>query len=230
MPTTLHYIYDPLCAWCYGAAPLIKAARALMSVRAHAGGMMMGSQRQKITPQLREFVNQHDAQIAKLSGQPFGPGYVEGLLSDNSAVLDSEPPIAAILAAEQLSGRGLDMLAALQTAHYVEGKRIADLSTLIELATQLGLGAEAFNTALEAEFGASVQSHIREARDLMARVGARGFPTLVLEQDEELTTIDLSPFMGRPEVFRDWLLLQSGQSGISGEASSLACGIEGCAT
>ena len=25
--TTLHYIYDPLCGWCYGAAPLVEAAR-----------------------------------------------------------------------------------------------------------------------------------------------------------------------------------------------------------
>lgn len=22
----LHYIYDPLCGWCYGAAPLVRAA------------------------------------------------------------------------------------------------------------------------------------------------------------------------------------------------------------
>ena len=25
----LHYIYDPLCGWCYGAAPLVEAARAV---------------------------------------------------------------------------------------------------------------------------------------------------------------------------------------------------------
>jgi putative protein-disulfide isomerase len=25
--TTLHYIFDPLCGWCYGAAPLVAAAR-----------------------------------------------------------------------------------------------------------------------------------------------------------------------------------------------------------
>ncbi|MEG1327174.1 MAG: DsbA family protein, partial [Janthinobacterium sp.] len=28
MPT-LHYIFDPLCGWCYGAAPLVEAARAV---------------------------------------------------------------------------------------------------------------------------------------------------------------------------------------------------------
>ena len=24
----LHYIYDPLCGWCYGAKPLVQAAQA----------------------------------------------------------------------------------------------------------------------------------------------------------------------------------------------------------
>ncbi|MEQ9946401.1 DsbA family protein [Pectobacterium aroidearum] len=228
MTTTLHYIHDPLCGWCYGAAPLIKAAREVLPVHAHGGGMMAGSKRQKVTPQLREFVKQHDTHIAKISGQPFGKSYVDGLLCDSSAVLDSEPPIAAILAAEQLTGRGLDMLAALQTAHYVEGKRIADRAPLIELATQLGLGVDAFATALEAQRGASVQTHIRQTRELMARVGARGFPTLVLEHGEGLTRVDLSPFMGRPVVFRDWLRLQSNQADTASDASPLACDIDGC--
>ena len=30
---TLHYIYDPLCGWCYGSAPLVKAAREIGGLR-----------------------------------------------------------------------------------------------------------------------------------------------------------------------------------------------------
>ena len=99
---TLHYIHDPLCGWCYGAAPLVKAARALVAVEAHAGGMMAGSRRQPVTAQLREFVTPHDREIAQQSGQPFGSAYFEGLLKDTTAIFDSEPPIAAMLAAESV--------------------------------------------------------------------------------------------------------------------------------
>jgi len=88
MTKTLHYFYDPLCGWCYGAAPLIKAAREILSVRPHGGGMMTGARRQTITPQLRAYVNQHDERIAQLSGQHFGAGYVDGLLNANGTVLD----------------------------------------------------------------------------------------------------------------------------------------------
>src|SRR5690349_8992585 len=130
----LHYIYDPLCGWCYGAAPLVKLARTLLPVRAHGGGMMSGSRAQRMTPQLRDYVIPHDRRIAQISGQPFGMAYFDGLLRDTSAVFDSTPPIAAMLAAEKLAGNGLDLIARLQKAHYVEGRRIAENNVLIEMA------------------------------------------------------------------------------------------------
>lgn len=41
---TLHYIFDPLCGWCYGAAPLVEAARTVpgLAVAFHGGGMLAG--------------------------------------------------------------------------------------------------------------------------------------------------------------------------------------------
>lgn len=78
--TILHYIYDPLCGWCYGATSLVHAAREVMPVRAHGGGMMTGSRRQQVSPQLRDYVIAHDRKIAQLTGQSFGDAYFEGLL------------------------------------------------------------------------------------------------------------------------------------------------------
>ncbi len=127
MPATvLHYIYDPLCGWCYGAAPLIRAARDVLPVLAHAGGMMAGASRQTVSATLRNYVMPHDRRIAALTGQQFGDAYFNGLLHDQGALFDSEPPISAVLAAESLAGRGLDLLARIQIAHYVEGRRIAE--------------------------------------------------------------------------------------------------------
>jgi putative protein-disulfide isomerase len=201
----LHYLYDPLCGWCYGAAPLVQAARRVLPVQAHAGGMMTGSRRQRVSPQLRDYVMPHDRRIGQLTGQPFGADYLDGLLRDTTAIFDSEPPIAAVLAAERLAGRGLDMLSRLQTAHYVEGRRIADTSVLVEQAAAIGLDAAAFAAALDEIEGAGVQAHIAESRSLMQRVGASGFPTFVLERDGRFTTLDASAFFGRPEGFAEEL-------------------------
>ncbi len=207
--STLHYIYDPLCGWCYGAAPLVKAARELLPVQLHAGGMMAGAARRPVTPDLRAFVMPHDRRIAQLTGQPFGAAYAEGLLCDTSAVLDSGPPIAAVLAADAIAGRGLDMLARLQTAHYVEGRRIADDDVLEQLATELGLEPMAFAKALRAPAGDGVTAHVSETRALMRRLHAQGFPTLAIECDGAYEVVDLGPFLGRPAQWSAWLREQA---------------------
>ncbi|KQW55343.1 DsbA family protein [Variovorax sp. Root411] len=202
---TLHYIFDPLCGWCYAAAPLVDAARSVpgLQVAFHGGGMMTGANRRAITPQWREYVMPHDRRIAEMTGQPFGEGYFEGLLRDTGAVMDSEPPITAILAAESLrTGGGLDMVHRLQRAHYVEGGRIADAQVLKAVAAELGFDAEAFASAFERLAGEATAQHIAESRQLLQRVGGQGFPTFLLTRaDGSASRIDIGPWLGRAE---DW--------------------------
>lgn len=112
---------------------------------------------------------QHDARIAELTGQNFGDAYFNGLLRDTTAVFDSEPTIAAMLAAEQIAGRGLDMIGQLQIAHYVEGRRFTDRAVLLAMAETIGLDPAAFANALDRHLGEAVQTHIGETRQLMAQ-------------------------------------------------------------
>lgn len=220
----LHYIYDPLCGWCYGAKPLVQAAQGVLPVNAHGGGMMSGANRQTVSPQLRNYVMPHDRRIAEYTGQPFGEAYFEGLLRDETAVFDSTPPIAAVLAAEQVAGRGLELLGLLQTAHYVEGRRIADKAVLLALGKDIGLESQAFQQAFEA---AETDHHIRETRALLAKVGGQGFPTFVLEQKGQFTVVDIGPWLGKPQAFAQWL-----SQSLHAQAPSTsvqACGLDGCA-
>ena len=219
----LHYIYDPLCGWCYGAKPLVQAAQAVLPVIAHGGGMMTGAHRQKVSPQLRNYVMPHDRRIAEYSGQPFGEAYFEGLLRDHSAVFDSAPPIAAVLAAEKMAGRGLELLGRLQSAHYVEGRRIADESVLFELAHGMGLGRQAFESAFRA---ADTDGHISNSRALLAKVGGQGFPTLALERNGQFTLIDIGPWLGKAQAFAQWLSQSLPDQDSS--RSAAVCGLEGC--
>ena len=228
--TTLHYLHDPLCGWCYGAAPLLKAARELLPVQAHGGGMMAGPARRPVSPALRSFVLPHDRRIAQATGQLFGEAYTDGLLRDPSAVLDSAPPIAAMLAAQALAGRGLDLLARLQTAHYVEGRRIADRAVLEDLAQEIGLDRDAFAQALREADGEPVQAHIAATRALMRRVGAQGFPTFVLERAGDWSVVDIGPFLGQPAAWVEWLRGHvAGEPSAAPDAVALHCGTDGCA-
>ncbi|MCW8276163.1 DsbA family protein [Pseudomonas sp. PCH199] len=219
----LHYIYDPLCGWCYGAEPLVRAAQAVLPVIAHGGGMMSGANRQSVTPQLRDYVMPHDRRIAEYTAQPFGMAYFEGLLRDHTAVFDSVPPITAVLAAEQMAGRGLELLGRLQSAHYVEGRRIADEAVLFELAHGIGLQPQAFETAFNA---VDTEAHIKDSRALLSKIGGQGFPTFALEHSGRFTLIDIGPWLGKPRDFAVWL--SQSTSTQTSPATVPTCGLDGC--
>jgi putative protein-disulfide isomerase len=225
----LHYIYDPLCGWCYAAAPLVEAARSIVTVRLHGGGMMAGVNRRRVTSQFRSLVTQHDQRIAQISGQEFGDGYIVGLLHDTSVVLDSEPPISAVLAADQIGSMGLDMLARLQIAHYVEGRRIADRAVLLHMAAEIGFEARTFEKTLAQVEGEATQSHISKSRGFLERLGSQGFPTFALEADGRLNVIDISAHFGHPLQWQAWLSTQVNEpapSSVGSKSFSTAEGVE----
>jgi putative protein-disulfide isomerase len=227
----LHYIYDPLCGWCYGAEPLLTAARAIeaLQLELHGGGMMAGINRQPVSEALRNYVMPHDHRIAAMTGQPFGQDYFEGLLRDHGACFDSEPPITAILASEALAGRAADMLARIQRAHYVEGQRIADIEVLIRLAAEIGLDAAAFVAEFSHQNGSLTQAHIAASRNLLSRVGGRGFPTFALECGGRFMPLDVGAYLGRPEAWRDRLQQALASSAVSDPNGAFGCAADGCA-
>lgn len=202
-PTILHYIYDPLCGWCYGAEGLVAAAATVggLELRLHAGGLW--PQPTNLPEEMRRYIREADSRIAAMSGQPFGEAYLSGLLEDPALVLHSRPTIAAVLAAQSLdAGQALQMLRAIQHAHYERGRRVVEPEVLADLAAECGLDREAFAAALAA---VPVDAHIDETRRLMSRIGAGGFPTFVLEAAGAWLAVPHQRYPGDPGGFRNWL-------------------------
>ena len=126
------------------------------------------------------------------------------LLNDPTAWLDSEPTIAAMLAADRLAGRGLDLLARIQQAHYMEGRQVARPSVLRWLAEELGLDGEAFGRELLTCMGDATRAHVEASRALLARLGRRGYPTLALARDDDWRVVDVGPYLGRLALSDLW--------------------------
>ncbi|TNH43506.1 DsbA family protein [Photorhabdus luminescens] len=205
---TLHYIYDPLCGWCYGVSSLIQAAKEVANVKIelHGGGMLTGDNRRQIDSTWRDYVLSQDKRIASLTGQTFSEQYV-ALLNDKSLIMDSLPPISAILAAEKLAGKGVDMLLAVQKAHYVRGLKISKTETLLNLANELQLDSELFQQELTLNNESESRQHIRKSRELLAAVSGSGFPTFILENNRnELSIISLDKYLGQPKRWQDALI------------------------
>lgn len=203
----LHYIYDPLCGWCYGAAPLLEVARQLpgIAIELHAGGLWLGSRRQAMGTALRDYVRPHDERIQTLTGQPFGDRYFHELLLDQSLQLDSEPPIRAILAVVASGGDGLQMLTRIQQSHYRDGDWIGELHPLAALAAEQDIDEQRFEQNYHS---VALDSHLAESQRLLQRLGARGYPTLALERSGRLMPLTVSDFFGNPDGFYQYLLSQ----------------------
>ncbi|MFJ5365130.1 DsbA family protein [Pectobacterium punjabense] len=205
----LHYIYDPLCGWCYGAAPLALAAQEIdgLDLIFHGGGMMTGSNSRTITPEWHDYVIPHDRRIAQLTGQTFGEDYYEGLLRDTSVVLDSAPPTAAVLAAEAIDDKGMAMLYQIEQAHYVSGLKIVDTAVLRQCAEAIGLDGDAFCTELAFVRAETLSQHINASRELLAKVRGQGFPTFALEDaNGNFQQIPAANYLGQVEAWRSMLI------------------------
>ena len=195
----LHYFFDPLCGWCYGIAPLIKAAAALPSVELHlhAGGLWP---RPTVLPaSVRKQIRAADARVGQLSGQPYGPRYLDVLLPSDGMVLHSQPVTAAVLAARSLRpGADLEMLRAIQTAHYVGGEHVVERETLLRLANGLGLDAAAFSAALDP---AVADAHMSSTQRKMEQLGVSGFPAVFIEQAGQFAELPPQNYFGNPAGF-----------------------------
>ena len=203
MNATLHYIYDPLCGWCYGAEPLVWAASKVegIALRMHAGGLW--PQPTRLPVDMRRYIQQADARVGQMSGQPYGEAYLNGLLFDPELVLESRPVIAAVLAAQALdASKALAMLRGIQHAHYERGEHVVRPETLRKIAVEIGLDAAAFEQALKS---VSVEEHIAASQELMNNVGARGFPTFVLQIGDDWVAVPHGRFASTPGKFAEWL-------------------------
>jgi len=203
--TTLHYVYDPLCGWCYGAAPLLQAAATIagLKIELHAGGLWMGSRRQPTGEALRDYVRPHDQRIEALTGQHFGERYFNELLLREGCLLDSELPIRAVLAVTALGGDGLVMLHRIQQSHYRDGIWIGEPAFLATLAAEQGISAEAFQ---QAYLQAPLLQHLADSQGWMKRLGGQGYPTLGLMHNGKVSAVRVADFLGDPAGLRQHLL------------------------
>jgi putative protein-disulfide isomerase len=200
----LHYLYDPFCGWCYGAAPMVSAAREIpdLKIQAHGVGLLSGDKVQMMSPEWVDFVRPHEARIHAFSKQQFGDAYVHGVQEHQDVLLDSSPPIAAMLVAEEFDGRGVAMLKRLQTAYYQEGRAIADHVVIGEIAEELGYERHVFLTRLEAVLTSNVNDHIALSNDMLKTLNMRGFPAFAVEIDGELHNLPLGRYFSRPALFK----------------------------
>ncbi|RZI63504.1 MAG: DsbA family protein [Variovorax sp.] len=202
MNTTLDYLFDPLCGWCYGALPaMVGLARTSdVTLRLRPTGLFSGSGARPMSDDFAAYAWSNDQRIEGLTGQRFTERYRVQVLGDRRQPFDSGCATVALTAvASSAPARELDALAAIQQARYVDGLDVTSLTTLARLLKDLGLAQAAAQLATpDAALLAANQDRVKKAQALMQEFGAHGVPTLIATSGAKRWRVDASAAYADP--------------------------------
>lgn len=181
---TVTYLFDPLCGWCYAAAPALKFLQTQEGVAVVLAptGLFAGAGARPMDAQFATYAWANDQRIQQLTGQPFTQAYRDQILGAAHGRFDSGPATLALTAVAQTAPeRELDALHALQHARYVDGRDNADPAVIAEVLRALGLPeAAALALAPDTALRRATAERIATAQATLRAVGARGVPQLVV--------------------------------------------------
>lgn len=204
MDKTVHYLFDPLCGWCYGAAPLVSSLLKVpgLHVKPQPTGLFSGAGARPMDAAFAAFAWSNDQRILRMSGQPFSARYREHVLSGKPQMFDSGPATLALTAVSQSApAQVFDALKAFQHARYVDGRDVTSLAVLADLLLALGLeDAAAQLSQPDAALLSAYRSSVAQGQRLMQELGARGVPTLVLESGGRRQLLNLDPGNSDPQA------------------------------
>ncbi len=173
--TSLLYVADPMCSWCYGFAPSLAAVQArwpALRIDLVLGGLRPTGE--PLDAALRTKLRHHWDQVARRSGQPFSPAG----LAREGWVYTTEPACRAVATVRASApALALAMFQAVQTAFYADGRDVSDAAVLAELAQALGHDRAAFERDFDRP---AVRGATRDDFALAQRLGVSGFPALAL--------------------------------------------------
>jgi putative protein-disulfide isomerase len=206
MSKTLHYVFDPLCGWCYGAGGALSA---LAGVKLHLlpSGLFSGEGARPMNDEFAAYAWTNDQRIERLTGQPFTERYRSEVLANHKQAFDSGPATVTLTAVALTEpAREMDALKAIQQARYVDGRDVTRLDTLAAVLRTLGLDRAAERLAgADDELIESNRDRVAQAQALLKRFGARGVPTFILENDGQRQLLHSNAIFSNPQAFVEQL-------------------------
>ncbi len=180
---TFVYGYDPICGWCYGAAPAVRAVSRFMPVRLAMAGLVVGS---RVGPAaaMEDYVRGAAQRLHAVTGRQPSEAFYAWMRAPSSIAASGPPAVAIHAVLQQEPDVAVAFAHALTEAHYEEGMDLNHRQSYKLLLDRLApsvLLPDILDPELE-------QAAFAEGR----RLGIQSFPTFMIEKDgayEELPTL-----------------------------------------
>lgn len=190
---TVHYVGDPMCSWCWGISPALKALESRCGSRGIGFEITLGGLRagggDPWNASFKDFLRSEWTHIRQVTGQPFGMSLLERGHFD----YDTEPACRAVVAARLIAAQAglpgttaLAFFSAVQRKFYVEGADPAQPGFYREICESLGMAFEAFSATFTA---ADTRRRTEEDFARCRRMGVNSFPSVLVETQGTLVLI-----------------------------------------
>ena len=200
MKTTLIYVHDPMCSWCWGFTnvyqQLIERLPAEVEICRLVGGLAPDSD-MPMPESMQAMLQQTWHRIEMMiPGTQFNFEFWNRCAPRRSTY----PACRAVIAARE-QGEKFDLLMTqvIQLAYYQQARNPSDNETLIELAGEIGLDVDRFTKKLlDPNTHQLLLDEINSARS----IGIDGFPSLMLEHGGQYYSIlsnytDVQPILNQ---------------------------------
>lgn len=182
--TSLIYIWDAYCGWCYGFSNSLRTFHENhpeLPITVLSGGLFTGNRSLPI--ESYPHIPEANERISQLTGVTYGEAY-QNLLNEGSFVLDSEAAAVGFSALRALAPeQSLSIASAMQKAFYQDGKSLSDTSTYLEIADSFGLDSELISQRLKDE---DIRKDAHEDFTRVQNLDVHSYPTLLLRKGNEL--------------------------------------------
>ena len=187
--TTLFYIHDPMCSWCWGFSHTWNKVKnslpSEINVQYILGGLAPDSS--EVMPnEMREFIQMNWHKIEqKIPGVSFNYTFWDSCTPKRSTY----PACRAVIAVKnQNSELEQTMVKLIQQAYYLDAKNPSEDDVLISLAKTLDLDIKQFTQDLNSE---PTQQKLLDDIALMQSLEVSSFPSLVLQTTNGIKSITI---------------------------------------
>lgn len=182
--TTLYYVYDPMCSWCWGFRPVWNRVKAALSGRieiVYVLGGLAPENHEPMSEQMRESLQQTWRRVSEVCGVDFNHDF----WARNTPMRSTYPACKAALVARGY-GKEREMYERIQSFYYQEAGNPSEYARLYDLAEQVGIPRDEFIARIHS---AELENLFLKERMQAERLGAQGFPSLILERGGEARLI-----------------------------------------
>lgn len=184
-PIRLLYLFDPLCGWCYAAAPAVAAmvGEYGSAFEFMPTGLFAGPGSRRLDDAFATHAWTNDQRIAWMTGQPFSDLYRDNILNRRDRPFDSGPLTMAMTAVRAVDpALEAQYLHRAQIARYVEGRDTTDPMVLAEIASEIAGAPKDLAARLvsDQDLANVTATRVTEAQRLHSQVGVHGVPALVV--------------------------------------------------